>query len=73
MDNSNKRTVTEKAALARLRRRLFGGDKVGRNKTTGFYRVTAGAYSEGHDRAEFELWCRDAGALASFERLEGTP
>ena len=69
---NNKRTVTEKAALARLRRRLFGGDKTGRN-ASGYWRVRAGLYSEGHDRAAFELWCRDAGALASFEVLEGTP
>lgn len=72
MDN-NKRTVTEKAALARLRRRLFGGDKTGRNATGGYYRVRAGLYSAGHSRAEFEQWLRAAGALADFEVLEGTP
>ena len=70
--DSNKRTVTEKAALARLRRRLFGGDKTGRN-ASGYWRVRAGLYSEGHSRAEFEQWLRAAGALADFEVLEGTP
>ena len=68
-----KRTVTERAAMARLRRRLFGGDKAGHSNTTGYYRVRAGLYSEGHSRAEFEQWLRAAGALADFEVLEGTP
>lgn len=68
-----KRTVTERAAMARLRRRLFGGDKAGHSNTANYWRVRAGLYSEGHSRAEFEQWLRAAGALADFEVLEGTP
>lgn len=66
-----KRRVSERAAMARLRRVLAKeGGKVGYHRTTGYYLFADGSYTENGTATDFEGWCRAWGALAVFEALE---
>lgn len=67
-----KRIVTERAAMARLRRKLAKeGAKVGfERKTQGYYLFRDGVYYDRYTYTDFENWCRAEGVLAEFEALE---
>lgn len=67
-----KRTVTQRAAMARLRRVLDKeGRKVGYDrKTQSYYLTDAGSYVDGYTYTDFEKWCRQWKVLADHEALE---
>lgn len=69
-----KRTVTQRAAMARLRRRLKAENQNNAagydRRQEGYYIVDGGQLIERGSYSDFEEWCRKWGALATYEALE---
>ena len=69
-----KRIVTQRAAMARLRRRLKAENEnnaAGYDRhQDGYYMVNGGKLTERGSYTDFENWCREWGALATYEALE---
>lgn len=70
----SKKTVSERAAMARLRRKLKAAGEnnaVGYDRyKQGYYLVNDGFLVERCTYTDFENWCREWGALAPYEALE---
>ena len=68
---TGKRIVTERAAMARLRRVLAKeGGKVGYHRITGYYLFSGGVYTERGSYTDFAKWCQEWNVLQPFEEIE---
>ena len=68
---TGKRIVTERAAMARLRRVLAKeGGKVGHHRITGYYLFSNGIYTERGSYTDFLKWCQKWEVLQPFEEIE---